>query len=366
MARLLGLAEHTLFAELLERSMDAMFDEQFPENGTFVERTAPKERGDPRRYFYYQGYMPSAADGQRKRYSRYAGSVDDPAVADRVRRFREIKAARAERSSLVGALAGAGMPRPPVMIGRVVEALAKAGVFRLRAVLVGTAAYQTYAGVIGARPAQSAATTGDVDVAQFRSISLGVEDSVPDMAAVLRTVDPTFRPVPGLVPKAPPSAFANTAGFRVDFLTAHRGGDDQMGRPLPMPALGGIAALPLRFMDFLLRAPIRSVVLHGPGIPVFVPSPERFAIHKLIVSGRRNDDAIGRAKSRKDIVQSGEIIHALALADRAGALRLVFMEAFDRGPEWRRLLEAGVARLQAIPLDTVRALALPIGPDAPP
>ncbi len=28
MARLFGLAEHTLFVELIERSMDAMFDEQ--------------------------------------------------------------------------------------------------------------------------------------------------------------------------------------------------------------------------------------------------------------------------------------------------------------------------------------------------
>ncbi|WP_204323331.1 GSU2403 family nucleotidyltransferase fold protein, partial [Streptococcus pneumoniae] len=41
------------------------------------------------------------------------------------------------------------MPRPPVVIGRIIEALAKAGVFRLRSVLIGTAAYQTYPAVLG-------------------------------------------------------------------------------------------------------------------------------------------------------------------------------------------------------------------------
>ena len=45
MARLLGLAEDTLFAELIERSMDALFDEQFSENGTFVERVAVNRQG---------------------------------------------------------------------------------------------------------------------------------------------------------------------------------------------------------------------------------------------------------------------------------------------------------------------------------
>ena len=300
MARLIGLAEHTLFADLLERSMDALFDEQFPENGSFVERAIKDRAGVSRTYWYYQGYRPaSQTGGQGKRYALYVGPADDPAIADRVRRFRSIKVARSERGRLVDALVGAGMPRPPIVLGRIVEALSKAGVFRLRAVLVGTAAYQTYGGVIGARPAQSAAITGDVDVAQFRSVSIGVDDSVPDMRSVLQGVDPTFEPVPGLSRPSTFAVFANATGFRVDFLTAHRGGDDEMGTPLSMPALGGASARPLRFMDFLIRFPTRSVVLHGPGIPVNVPAPERFAVHKLIISNRRNDDALGHREGAK-------------------------------------------------------------------
>lgn len=58
MPRLLGLTQHTLFAELLDRSLDAVFDEQFPENGSFVMRERTNREGASRTYWYYQGYRP--------------------------------------------------------------------------------------------------------------------------------------------------------------------------------------------------------------------------------------------------------------------------------------------------------------------
>ncbi|MFX5578769.1 hypothetical protein ABTD84_20145, partial [Acinetobacter baumannii] len=84
---------------------------------------------------YRKGHKGDAKD---KRYSRYVGPADDPAIASRIQRFQEIKSARKETASIVNALIGAGMPRPPVVMGRIIEALAKAGVFRLRSVLIGT------------------------------------------------------------------------------------------------------------------------------------------------------------------------------------------------------------------------------------
>ena len=355
MPRLLGLAEHTLFAELLDRSLDAVFDEQFPENGSFIMRHRTNRDGVSRGYWYYQGYRigRAAVDDAPKRYSLYVGPADDPAIADRVQRFTEIKEARNDRGRLVDALAGAGMSRPPAAIGRVVEALAKAGVFRLRAVLVGTAAYQTYGGLLGVRPALASAITGDVDVAQFHSVSICVEDGVSDMAAVLRDVDPSFKPLPGLSDKAGPVIFENAARFRVDFLTPHRGSDDQMGSALAMPALGGAAAQPLRFLDYLIHRPVRSVVLHGPGIAVQVPAPERYAVHKLIISNRRRDDGVGQAKARKDVLQAGEILEALVMVGRHHVVAPAFEEAWARGPKWRHLIECGVANL---PASTRRAM----------
>ncbi len=361
MPRLLALTEHTLFAELLDRSLDAMFDEQFPENGSFVTRDRTNREGVVRSYWYYQGYRPGPVAGEDmpKRYALYVGPADDPAICDRVRGFRQLKESRSDRGRLVDALAGAGMPRPPAAIGRVVEALAKAGVFRLRAVLVGTAAYQTYGGLIGARPSLASATTGDVDVAQFRSVSIFVEDSVSDMTDVLRRVDPSFKPLPGLNDHAGPVTFENAGRFRVDFLTPHRGSDDQMGSPLAMPALGAAAAQPLRFLDYLIHRPVRSVVLYGPGIPVQVPAPERFAVHKLIISNRRRDDPIAQAKARKDVLQAGELIESLFMVGRDHVVAPAFEEAWGRGPEWRRLVERGVAKLPASTRRAMEGVALP-------
>jgi len=345
----LSLAEHTLHAELIEQSLDAMFDDQFPENGSFVTRSVQGRDGAVRSYFYYQGYRPKNADPEIKsRFSRYVGPADDPEIVQRVQRFQEIKAHRKARAHLVDALGASGLPRPPVMIGRVIEALAKAGVFRLRAVLIGTVAYQTYSGLLGMRLSRAAAMTGDVDLAKFRSISIGVEDSTPPLLEVLRAVDPTFRAIPNRYPRYPrfaSTAFANSANFRLDILTAHRGGDEEMGEPMKLDALAGVFGGPLGFMDFLLRAPVRSVVLYGPGVSVNAPAPERFAIHKLIVSTRRPADAVGSAKSRKDIAQSGELILAFDQLGRASAIESAWREAWERGPHWRLALQRGAAAL---------------------
>ena len=139
---------------------------------------------------------------------------------------------------------------------------------------------------------------------------------------------------------------------------ATRPSDDQMGSPLAMPALGGAAAQPLRFLDYLIHHPVRSVVLHGPGIAVQVPSPERYAVHKLIVSGRRRDDGVGQAKARKDILQAGELIEALTMAGRHHVVAPAFEEAWARGPKWKELIVRGVAKLPPSTRRTMDGMAL--------
>ena len=78
-----------------------------------------------------------------------------------------------------------------------------------------------------------------------------------------------------------------------------------------MPALGGAAALPLRFLDYLIYEPIRAVLLHGTGVPVLIPSPERYAIHKLIVGSRQKEDRSATAKGSKDRLQARSIIEVM-------------------------------------------------------
>lgn len=65
----------------------------------------------------------------------------------------------------------AGLTAPDRFTGDGVEAIGAAGIFRLRAVLVGTVAFQTYAGHLGVRLPGASLQTGDADFAQHYSIS---------------------------------------------------------------------------------------------------------------------------------------------------------------------------------------------------
>ena len=108
-----------------------------------------------------------------------------------------------------------------------------------------------------------------------------------------------------------------------------------------MPGLG---AQPLRFLDYLLYGEVPTVVLHGAGIAVNVPAPERFAVHKLIVATRRA--GAGRLKAAKDAAQAGSLIQALVATRQGDMLRDAWDDAVGRGPHWRLALDRGRARLE--------------------
>lgn len=333
----LGLAIQTLFAELEQRCLDAEFDAAFPESGSF----SKKERKG-REYWYYQGYDTAAG----RPYTRYAGPAADPEVAARVARFRELKADFSERRRLVAALKATGLPSPDPFTGDVVEGLWKAGLFRLRGVLVGTLAFQSYAGLLSIRLPAAQLRTGDVDIAQFHSVSVSIDDSLPPILDVLKGIDSTFKEIPHQTDSRRSATFRNQKGFLVEFLVPNTSKDDYQGKPAVMPALGGAAAQLLCFLDFLIYRPTRSVLLHGGGVPVRVPAPERYAVHKLIVASRRRDTENSGLKSDKDVAQAGLLIEAMA-ARRHHDLAEAWIEAWERGPKWREALVMGRSRLPA-------------------
>lgn len=334
--RELGLAVQTMFADLEQRCQDAAFDATFPATGSFSKKDR-KGRG----YWYFQGYQ----DGQR--YSRYAGPADDPEVAARIERFRDIKADFGERRRMIAALKAAGVPATDPFTGDLIDSLSGAGVFRLRGVLIGTTAFQGYAGLLGIRLPTAHLRTGDVDIAQFHSISVSVEDSLPPILDVLRRVDSSFQEVPHQADIRQAATFRNRTGFLVEFVVPNTSKDEYQDKPAEMPALGGAAAQPLGFLDFLIHNPARSVLLHGGGVSVRVPAPERYAVHKLIVvivASRRRVDVGNHLKSDKDIAQAGILIEAMA-PRRHHDLADAWIEAWGRGPKWRAALVEGRSRL---------------------
>lgn len=345
----------TLYSELAQRSLDAAFSSEFNVKGRFVTAEVTS-----RRYWYFD--LPDGEGGKKR---TYVGPVDDPEITKRVENFKDLKADIRERRKLVSTLVReAYLPRSERQTGEIVQALAEAGFFRLRGVLIGTVAYQCYSAVLGVRLPSTSMVTADADFAQFHSISVAVEDEMPPVLETLRQVDSTFREIPHQADGRLAAQFASRSGYKVEFLTPNMGSEDYGGRPTPMPALGGAAAQPLRFLDFLIYQPIRAVLLHGAGVPVNVPSPERFAIHKLIVASRRRTDDDGLAKSRKDRAQAATIMEVMIEQRQSEDLADAFIEAYDRGPAWKEAIRKSMyqiedgtrERIQTALADSIRRL----------
>lgn len=326
MIKQIDLMFRTMVAELQQRSFDDDWAEDFPPLGRFVPVTV-----GGRQYWYFD--LPDGDGGQKR---RYVGPADDPMISERVKVFKGEKSDYKVRRKFVSTLTReAGLIAADHFTGDVVQALAKAGLFRLRGVLIGTVAFQCYSAYLGIRLPSAAILTGDADLAQDFAISAEVADTLTPILDLLRGVDPTFRAMPHTSGSPRSHAFRNQTGYRVEFLTMNRGAEEYSDRPANMPGLGGASAEPLRFMDFLIRDPVRSILLHAAGISVVIPDPCRYAVHKLIIAGRRQTDASGQAKRDKDLRQAGILFEALPVTGQGPSLADALQEAWDRGPAWR-------------------------------
>jgi len=108
----------------------------------------------------------------------------------------------------------------------------------------------------------------------------------------------------------------------------------------------GAHAQTIAHLDFLVEEPIEAVCLSpNQVVPVLVPAPERFAVHKLFSSQSRG--AADRGKSGKDLAQAAVLAAALEeetpgkLADAFRALQASGKAAAKRGATAAgRLLDA--------------------------
>jgi hypothetical protein len=194
--------------------------------------------------------------------------------------------------------------------------------------------------MLGIRLPGALLQTSDVDLAQFTSISIAAGDETPPMISVLKSADKTFREIPNISGHGSATSYVAKGGVRVDFVTPNEGPDTDA--PQLIPALK-TNAQPLRFLDFLIRDPAPAVVLHASGVYVHVPAPERYAVHKLILSLYR---PAATAKRDKDLRQAERLIEAL-VGKRPGELKDVWEEAYGRGPHWRKYLLEGMRNLAA-------------------
>lgn len=248
------------------------------------------------------------------------------------------KTRKQNRARLVRLLRGERFLGLDAQSGSLVSALARVGTFRLGGVLVGTTAFRLYEGELGLRfSMDELAMTNDIDIASFEKLSLALGDTVePSLESVFSKLK--FDPLPSLDQNKTWRWRQSTSQALVEFLTPSFTDDEGLR---DLPALG-VNAQSLHYLNFLMADPIHAAAIYREGILVRIPRPEKFAIHKLIISNRRRGGPQS-LKASKDLMQAALLISALT-EDRPSDLAEAYRDAHARGARWRAHLRSSLKR----------------------
>jgi hypothetical protein len=276
---------------------------------------------------------------------RYLGE-DNPQLKERIQRHESLqadrRARRKERARLVRLLRSERFLGLDATTGSLVSAMARAGVFRLGGIVIGTTAFRLYEGELGLRLSlDEMAMTQDVDIASFEKLSLALEDSVePGLTEVFDQL--RFAPVPEIRTNKVWRWRQSDGQALIEFLTPSFN-DDESLRDL---AALGVSARALHYLNYLIADPIDVAVVYREGVLVKIPRPERFAVHKLIVASCRLDGP-DSLKARKDLAQVGILARILA-EDRPADLTDAYDDAVNRGAKWKARIEQSLNRAPEI------------------
>jgi hypothetical protein len=261
--------------------------------------TVSTRRNQAKDEFFVHRY----SDGANKPVERYIGlGTDTDAVARATqleRDINEINAALSEVRILVRA--GYQVADKPSYV--TLATLHLHDLFRRGATLIGSHAFGVLTNQLGIRA--EGYKTEDIDVARREELAL---DNPVDFLKILKGTGLDFVEVPRLKAQEPSTSFkaAGKSRFIVDLLAPSS--NDRIGL-IPVPELNAHAAT-LPYLAYLLGRTHMGLLLGTQGIcPVRVPVPERFAIHKLVVSQLREKRD---AKVDKDIYQASVLLAGLA------------------------------------------------------
>jgi hypothetical protein len=234
---------------------------------------------------------------------------------------------------------------------RIVKRLSEYGLFRAGGILIGTHAFIAMGNLLGVRWLHGTATL-DVDFAHAgRNVSVALPANLQiDVHGALESLKLGLLPISELDGSLGAQYRSkDDAELRVDFVTSMT----RTGEAVRMPDLN-IALEPLKFMEFSLEGTTQGCVFANAGAcTVNLPSPERFAIHKLIVYGER--PIRERTKSAKDLLQAAAIVEWCLENERKEELGAAWDDAAGRGRGWKQRATEGRHALlrQAPALDFV-------------
>lgn len=243
------------------------------------------------------------SDAAGRRREVYLGKTDDADVGRTVSALRDRIAAANITISRVRVLSRAGFATLDRKSYATLANLANHGLFRAGALLIGSHAYGALLNVIGVRAVPYA--TEDIDIARREALAL---PGVPAFLEMLCETGIEFFPVPQLKRGAPATSFRERGGSRmhVDLLVPSSSEDYPI---IPVPELQAHAT-GLPHLAYLLGLSQEVPLLSPHGVVrVRVPVPERYAVHKLIVSQIRSSVS---GKVHKDLRQAATLIEALS------------------------------------------------------
>ncbi len=292
------------------------------------------------RYYTHQHY-----DGDGKKRQRYiagpVGSPDADASADAMRtRIEEMS----DLGKTLRMLGREGFGLVDAKTYATIGALHNHGVFEAGGLLIGSHAYGVLLNKLGVRAALY--KTDDVDITRREELAFRKSPS-KTMLEILRESGVDFVKVPSLKRGGAPTSFKKTgrAPSHVDLLVPS---PDETFPTVAVPELGAHAT-GLPYLKYLLAESQPAALLLRQGCcQVRVPLPERYAVHKLVVSQLRT----GRgAKSVKDIDQACVLCAALAelhpgaIDEAVSALPRRMVRHFKKAlPTAKKYLEARAPR----------------------
>ncbi len=297
--------------------------------GTLKQRTQSGKRYWVRQYIRVDGskvdeYQGAEAANTERRIATLRGEV-------------ELARALAAGSAQLRLLGFQRMERKPAAV---LEIFFNRGLVGAGLTLVGSHAYGALLNELGILA--PAYRTADIDLARAQPLAIALPDGV-GFHHLLRESGLPFVPVPGM-PSHRASASFKLPGaetLAVDLLVP----GTRIGTVVPVQELDAHAqAVP--FLDFLVKDPLESVILSpNQVIPVKLPSPERFILHKLYSSQSRTAD---RGKAAKDLDQAATLTAVLE-EDSPGRLLDTFRRMPSAGKSAaRRGARAAARRLEAL------------------
>jgi hypothetical protein len=210
-------------------------------------------------------------------------------------RHADLKARLAEHARLAKALSLARVPRTAAAVLRVLN---RQGLLGRNFIVVGTNALYAYEAAAGARFDPAVMDTADVDILweSRAKLSLAADARGAGLIGILRQADRSFQVVRSRGFRA-----ANRDGYMVDLL-----------KPLPRDliadespdAIGGnddLFAAETKNLAWLLSAKkfrATAVGMDGFPVPLVVPDPRLFALHKLWLANQRDREPVKKSRDR--------------------------------------------------------------------